>query len=390
MTLRHEFAISAILGITLMSGVATAGGEDGKAESKRHFDVGTRLYEVEDYQGAVSEFETSVNLYPTKNAYFNLANCYKALHRYYEAQKTVEMLEVRFGDKLDKTMQNKLNDLKSLIESVTGTLTINVDPRGAKISLNGKPLTSDFVGRPLPLGPGDYRVEASLDGFQSQTKNVAIQSKKDRTLRLSLTPLKGSLKVETDLEGATVTVDGQIRAETPSAPIPLSPGEHRVEISVEGIVQEVRTVQIHDGSMTTLALESAKRKDDVSASKPPRKRHPVFFPLKIAGISATAATAVLTGVFYGLAAVNASNANDYSNLYTSAATPDDQAEVAKKKWLDAKNKTDRFAAVGLAMAVSTGVLALSTAAVFIVEKKSAKKSAAATLSVQDGLLTVSF
>jgi hypothetical protein len=389
MSIRYTLAVGTICCVAAVARIAFSE-EDEKAEAKMHFEAGTRLYAVEDYQGAVTEFEIAVKLYPTKNSYFNLANCYQALHRYHDALDAVRTLEAEFDDKLDKTMRRKMDELKSLIESVTGNLTVFVEPKGARISLNGKPLPPNRIGTPITVGPGEYRIEASLDNYQSTLKQVKVQSQKNEIVRLKLSPLTGSLIVETDIEGATVTIDGTTRTVTPADPIPLVPGEHRVEISVNGVVAESRTVQIKAASTTTLDIELKNVNSASSSQESSTSKRSIFFPLKVAGISATAATAVLTGVFYGLAAANASDFQQYNDAYSSKDTTDAEAVVLNEKRLDSKSKAEGFSTAGLASAISAGVFGVATLVVAIVGKKSKQKTESTPVSIRDGLMTLSF
>ena len=362
-------------------------GENGKQEAKRHFEVATRLYEVEDYKGAVTEFETSVRLYPTKNGYFNLANCYKALHRYEDALFAIEQLETRFEGKIDGTMRRKATRLKSLIASVVGEVTIYVDPLDAAIRLNGKTLPEKRHGNPVKLGPGEYLIEVSRDGYESDARKVTVYSQKKMDVRVALSPEKGTLTVRTDVDGATVVVDGEEKGATPLT-LTLPAGEHLVAVSLDGYAAMVRTVETlpNEETTVTLTIQAPDRSAMLEVETKPR---PVFPALKIAGIASTATAAVLSGVFYGLAAKYASDFKTYDDAYVSATNPQDVA-AAEADALDAKHKTETFAAAGLAFAITAGALGVSTIVVTVVSKRLDKKEMSSRALFENGNLTVSF
>jgi hypothetical protein len=368
------------------SGAAFSGVSE-KKEARKHFNVATRLYEVEDYNGAATEFETSVKLYPTKNGYFNLANCYKALHRYEDALVAIEHLETRFAKEMDKTMRRKVNSLKSLINSLVGELTLYVDPLDAEVRLNGETLPKHRYGNPLKLGPGEYRIAASCEGYESYSGKVTVHSQKKKRLRISLTDEKGMLSVETDVEGAKVVVDGEPRGETPLS-LSLAAGEHRLEVSREGYTAVSRTVEMISNQKTTvnLVLEAAE-----GAKMPTVEttRGSLFKTLKIAGIASSATTAVLSGVFYGLAAKKASDFKAYDEDYVNASTS--QAVVAADAdRLDAKQRTEQFAILGLAFGITAGVLGASTAVLFVLSNRRESQKEPSRVSLGNGNLTVSF
>ena len=52
-----------------------------KAEAEKHFKAGLTLQKADDFDAAAAAFEKSISLYATKGGLYNLANCYRALHR---------------------------------------------------------------------------------------------------------------------------------------------------------------------------------------------------------------------------------------------------------------------------------------------------------------------
>lgn len=392
MVSQYRFAtsllVSSLLGTVLsVSASGQAIEDDDKAEAQSHFAAATRLYEVEDYKGAAAEFEASVKLYPTKNGYFNLANCYKALHRYHDALVAVAELESRFEDKLDKTMRRKKDELKSLINSVVGMLTIYVEPAEAEITLDGNPVAAALIGQPVEMGPGEHRIEGRMSGYESVVKRVNIESQNEHTVHITLSPSVGSLIVRTNVDGATLWVDGREVGKTPVAPFRLRAGDRLLEIFADGYIKQSRTVQIVPGSRTTLDIQLHQAvAATVSAEDKPSKLIP---GLKIAGIATTATTAVLSGVFYGLAAKQASDFKTYDSEYSSAAD-DEAAAAADIKRQDAKKKTDQFSASGLAFGICAGVFGVSTIVLAVIGKRMENKTQSTNLSVKDGLITVSY
>ena len=79
---------------------------DAKADAEKQFRAGVSLQKVEDFEAAISAFEGSLRLYPTKGAWFNLANCLRATHRYPEALTALERLQRDFGSELQDPMRS--------------------------------------------------------------------------------------------------------------------------------------------------------------------------------------------------------------------------------------------------------------------------------------------
>jgi len=174
-------AVSAV--VLLWGSVAFA---NEKVEAKKHFEAGLSLQKTDDFKGAVFEFETSVKLYPTKGGLYNLANCYRALHRYGEALSTFAKLQSQYGAKLSAEMKLDVKSQLAEIENVVARLTVTVSPGGASVFVDGELLDRNFVGKKIVLGPGEHMVKVQLDGYEPQKRKVTLPSRSDQTERFEL------------------------------------------------------------------------------------------------------------------------------------------------------------------------------------------------------------
>jgi hypothetical protein len=165
--------------------VPVAAGADSKAEAKGQFEAGVVLLKAEDYEGAALSFEASLELFPTKTAMFNLANCYKALNRYEEALSLLSRLRREFSGKLDDEMLTETSAIEKEINKVVGRVKVEVDRAGAKVLVNGREVGTSPLGKPLLLAAGNHEVTARLEGFQFSVEKVRLLSGKELSIRLS-------------------------------------------------------------------------------------------------------------------------------------------------------------------------------------------------------------
>lgn len=357
-------------------------------KAKRHFEAGTRLFEAEDYEAAVTEFETSVKHYPTKSGYFNLANCYKALHRYRESLQMIDILETQFKNTMDATMLKKTEALKAFILSFVGELDLTVSPNRATITLDGATLRQTLPNKPLKLGPGDHRIKVSLKGYHPETREVTIHSGEQVHLHIVMAPHTGTLIVTTDVPGATVVVDGHRQGKTPLVPIVLHAGRHRLKITKSGYQSVSRDVNISlDAKIVTeFQLTAIEQETVPSKQQPRRRRRP---PYQIAAMASTGVAIGLSGLFYGLAAYQASNFQKYDDAYVLESM-DTKAASWDKKRREARTNNKRFAAMGLGFAIGAGVLATATTILLLIPKQREDKEESPRLSLSIGTATVSF
>ena len=360
-------ALAGLCIATLSISTGAQSDEETKASAKRHFDAGTQLFEVENYKAAAIEFEASVKQYPTKNGYFNLANCYKALYRYRDALKMIDVLEAQFGDSLDDTMRQKTETLKTFMLSLTGEFKLTVTPPSSKVILDGVSLSSEELERPLKLGPGRHTFTVTHRGYQTEQREITVHSGSMDAMTITLSPQRGQLHITTNVAGVTVSVDGRTRGETPLSPLTLEIGEHTLTLTKAGYNHVSRTVAIAPSSKTVLeialdrtpAASNAVRQEPVIPPLTTILSKQRLFPFKIAGLSGAILTAGLSVGFYGAAAKQASDFEKYDNAYVNAPTLA-KATPWDHKRLDAQEKNSRYAALGLGFAIGAGVLTAAT------------------------------
>lgn len=131
--------IALFLFVCLTAGTAHA---DNRQEAEKHFRAGVSLQKVEDFEAAIAAFESSLRLYPTQSALFNLANCLRATHRYGEALKALEQLDRDYGDQLDVEMRSAVDRQLEELRNLSASLVVQVEQSGAEIWIDG-----NLVGR---------------------------------------------------------------------------------------------------------------------------------------------------------------------------------------------------------------------------------------------------
>lgn len=140
---------------------------------------------------------------------------------------------------------------RRLAATAAGSLTIQTNPVGAEVFIAGQlagrtPLTKE-------LAPGVYDVRiGSGDQSRDLTVTLAAGVSVVRDIELPAVtlaaavapPVKGSLRVQTDVKQAMVSVDGVERGVSPLTIDELEPGEHQVVVRGErGMVRRTVTIK---------------------------------------------------------------------------------------------------------------------------------------------------
>jgi hypothetical protein len=262
-----------------------AADEAGRAEAQRHFEQGVTLMQQENWETALLEFQRSLELYPTRNALFNLGMCQKALFRYVEAMATFQQFLDRYRDQADqeqlRTVAAAMQELRGLI----GELLVNVNVPGAEILVDGLSVGTAPLAEAVEVSAGQRRIEARLDGYAPAQRLLPVTAGERLAVDLTLTEIArvGALRVEANVPGAEVWVDGLLLGTVPYR-ADLAEGDHELEVRAPGYEPQAQTVAIATGDerIVTVTLGA------------PGGADPAWFwtTVGLAG-AATAATAVL-------------------------------------------------------------------------------------------------
>jgi len=353
----------------LVCAAAVAHGDDKKAAEK-HFDAGTELMRTENFEGALAEFEASVEIFPTKAAMFNLGNCLKAMHRYSEALDAFDRLEQEFGKRLGKEMRHAVARQREEIHAVIGELSVRVDRADATVKIDGERVGTTPFDEPFLLGPGTHEVTVSLYGFETVVEEVRLNAGQHEVVLFKLERAQAKLSVLTDISGAEVFVDGAAMGETPlTEPIPLVEGEHFVRVVCEGYEDIEREISVEPGERLT--LDFGLRPLDAAGAGGGSRLSPLFW----IGFSTTLATGLVGGALYIAASVEYDefkiDRGDYNELKNPDSPLYDPAEAqveynALSKVGDGIEKRGRLA---LGFGIAAGTLAIATTVILIVDLK---------------------
>ena len=86
----------------------------------------------------------------------------------------------------------------------------------------------------MALAPGTYQIVAFLDGYDAATSELNVTAGQPANLNLALTAQPQSVRILTDLDAGTVTVDDQPAADLQEGQFVIDnvmPGSHTVKVA---------------------------------------------------------------------------------------------------------------------------------------------------------------
>jgi len=258
---------------------ATESAEPSKAEAdselseraRRHFLNGVKLFRDENYAGALAEFEASYSLRPGAGALQNVALSLKALFRYAEAADKLEELVERHGDELSETDRKTALDAITELSALVGTVRFEVKPATARLTLDGRTLSSEEAAQGVRLNVGEHSVSAEAIGYARATRLIRVAGGHTVTEQLSLPPTSGFISVQTNARAAGIAIDGKpVAYDTWTGAV--AAGQHLVQVYKRGHRQFQRHVDVKLGQTVTVKARLGpplEPEPDVSTPPPP-------------------------------------------------------------------------------------------------------------------------
>ncbi len=130
---------------------------------------------------------------------------------------------------------------------VPGQITVNVNPEGAQVILDGQTLGVS----PLELSnltPGQHTITVSKSGYSPETRTIDVASRSKSVVVIQLAMLAAQLSVTSDPAGAKVILDGKdLGKVTPLQLTVEKPGNHTILVRKEGYLDEMTTLNLQAG-----------------------------------------------------------------------------------------------------------------------------------------------
>ncbi len=123
-----------------------------------------------------------------------------------------------------------------------GRIVINATVDGARVTIDG----SDRGAAPIVVENathGTHAIVVAAPGYETFRTTCEVLPDRDCQLEARLEPVGTAVRVETDINGAELVVDGEVRGPIPfEGTLPV--GEHRIEVRAEGYRPSVQQLSL--------------------------------------------------------------------------------------------------------------------------------------------------
>lgn len=228
-------------GAAASDSAAPAGSVDAakaKEDAKQHFLNGVSLMQEEQWPAALVEFNTSIALFPTRNARKNAAVCLRQMGKFAEALDMYETLMKDFGTQLPPADLEQVNKAIADLKNLVGYIQINSSVTGATVVIDGTPRGKTPVA-PVRVAQGPHTVNVFAEGYVPFATTKDVLGKQTVTIDANLEVLarSGSIQIiEESGAEADVIIDGAPKGKVGKTPYQerVGPGMHWVMLKGPG------------------------------------------------------------------------------------------------------------------------------------------------------------
>lgn len=314
MRLIHSTPVAAVVAVTVaLTGPVTvfaapaeetavpepAAEEDPElAEAMLHFRQGIGLYEEEDFEGALFEFNRAYELAPDYRLLYNIGVTQLETKDYAGSKRSLEAYLAQGGDEVGADRRQEVDDQLATLAGRVGTVTIDSNVEGASVRVDGEEVGVTPLADALVLNLGRRKLEVTAEGHQPYVETLDITggaaTQVDATLQVEAAAPSGAGPVPppTDPGGSDRGDPDDVRGLTIATYVSLG---LTGLVGGGAIVTGVLALRADDDLQSELEMMPADP-DDVQSAEDRRRTLAVTTDVLIGVTAALAATTIGLGV----------------------------------------------------------------------------------------------
>jgi len=212
------------------------------------------LYEDGDFAGALTKLQAAYDASKDPRLLWNMAACEKALRHYVSVLTLLERYASEGAQLITDEERQATSELVETVQAFVNQLTLEVQPDGVDVLVDGAKLATTPLSAPLRLDMGKRQLRLEKPGFLPHEEEVDLAGGKSATLQVTLAPEvhEGILRIVSD-PSAVLSVDGHVvGTATWSGTLPS--GTHSVHVSATGKQPHQTEVVIKDHDTSSLVV----------------------------------------------------------------------------------------------------------------------------------------
>ncbi len=189
--MRLSRSLALALALALSGGSAGAAGrpKGSKAnleEAQSRYQRARELYEENDFQAALVEFQRAYELAPSYRLLYNIAQVQYQLQDYASALGSFQRYLDEGGGELPAQRRDEVQREVDRLQARVATVRVTVNKPGAEISVDDVPVGTSPLRAPLQLNAGRRKLSAALSGFPPVTRVVDVAGRDSLDVSLEI------------------------------------------------------------------------------------------------------------------------------------------------------------------------------------------------------------
>lgn len=221
-----------------------------KEKAAQFYVEAQKLYGDELYLAALRAYEKSYSFFKTPVTIYNIAKCNEKLGKAAPCIASYEQY-VKAYRKAKKTEPPDIVDIKNAMAKcrlgLRLEITIDSDPAGSSVYLNNAKKLIGQTPMKTTLDPGNYVLFVKSKGRVDLKREIVVRQGEPQKYFFTLETIRraGRVKIESNVAGASIFVDGQNVGRTPfDGELVLKEGEHQILVEKSDYVRVNQTLDV--------------------------------------------------------------------------------------------------------------------------------------------------
>lgn len=251
-------------------------------EARTRFNRGVELFNQEEHEASLAEFERAFELAPNFAVLYNIGQVNVALDRFPQAIAVYQRYLDEGGEGVQPDRRAEVEQRLARLRALVGRVVLTVEqPAGAVVYVDGVEVGRTPLGEPLLVRAGNRIVEVRSGGYLPHRSEISVAGGAEVALQVRLYPVErptGGIVVSVVLPGAIVLLDGVEVGTTPlEESLSAPPGRHEVRVTRPGYQEASVVVEVASRELVRAELEPSPLSElpsdlsgtiDVVASEP--------------------------------------------------------------------------------------------------------------------------
>jgi len=247
-----------------------------EAEAQQHFSLGVKLFQAQNYAGALAEFEEAYRLRPAASSLQNIALCQRAMFRYVEATDTLERMLRDHGGAVDPVDARAAREAIDEMKPMVALLRVRIEPPDATVTIDGLPLAGG-PERSVRLNVGEHRLVAEAPRHRRHEQTLTLAGG-PRELAVQLEVHAAELTVVAEDAEAAIAIDGVPRSFGAWTGELTAGDRHVIQVYRTGFTTASDEVTLERGERRTVRVPLGPPTKDPNATTPFPYRPPPALP----------------------------------------------------------------------------------------------------------------